>query len=79
MIIRFLEWMYRLYRRCVSPFFGERCRFYPCCSYYAISALKEHGLCIGFLLTAKRVCRCGPWSSGGLDPVPPRGTGGKFF
>ncbi|MGI6076299.1 MAG: membrane protein insertion efficiency factor YidD [Pyramidobacter sp.] len=59
------------YKRCISPMLGHHCRFYPSCSSYAIEALKVHGLPKGLALTLWRLLRCGPWSEGGFDPVPP--------
>jgi putative membrane protein insertion efficiency factor len=59
----------RGYRRFVSPFLGQRCRFAPSCSAYAEEALRRHGL-RGVRLAAGRVCRCHPFNPGGHDPVP---------
>lgn len=60
-----------VYRYAISPFLGNRCRFYPTCSQYAIEALKKHGLCKGIWLSIKRLCKCHPWHHGGHDdPVP---------
>jgi putative membrane protein insertion efficiency factor len=49
---------------------GAGCRFFPSCSEYSIEALTVHGFFRGSWLTAGRLCRCGPWSRGGVDPVP---------
>jgi len=59
------------YRRFVSPFLGQRCRFAPSCSAYAVGAIRAHGAVKGFWLAARRVARCHPWNPGGVDPVPP--------
>ncbi len=58
------------YRYFVSPLLPPACRFYPSCSAYAEQALQDHGALRGGWLTARRLCRCGPWHSGGFDPVP---------
>jgi uncharacterized protein len=58
------------YRWCISPLFPPSCRFHPSCSQYAEEALERHGALRGSWLTAHRLCRCGPWSGGGYDPVP---------
>lgn len=60
-----------VYRYTLSPLLGPRCRFYPSCSRYAEQALATHGW-RGAWLAVKRILRCHPWNSGGVDPVPPR-------
>lgn len=60
----------RLYQLCISPFLGQRCRFYPSCSSYAMEALGKHGVLKGGMLAARRLGRCHPWHPGGFDPVP---------
>ncbi len=61
----------RGYRYAVNPLLGNHCRFHPSCSAYAEEAIAEHGTVRGTWLTAKRLTRCHPWHTGGLDPVPP--------
>lgn len=46
------------------------CRFTPTCSEYAESVIRRHGIIRGVALGLKRIVRCHPCSSGGLDPVP---------
>jgi len=58
------------YQRFVSPLFPPVCRFYPCCSDYALEAVKRHGVGRGLGLAARRLLRCHPWHPGGFDPVP---------
>ncbi|MDJ0316576.1 MULTISPECIES: membrane protein insertion efficiency factor YidD [Arthrobacter] len=60
----------KLYRRVVSPIYGQVCRFFPSCSAYALEAVTVHGAVKGSFFAARRVVRCHPWSAGGLDPVP---------
>jgi len=62
----------RLYRATLSSSLGGQCRFYPSCSRYAEEAIRVHGAARGTLMAAWRVLRCGPFTSGGVDPVPPR-------
>jgi putative membrane protein insertion efficiency factor len=62
------------YRRLVAPALGERCRFYPSCSTYAVNAVRVHGAVKGSLLATWRVLRCSPLSAGGPDPIPAAGT-----
>jgi putative membrane protein insertion efficiency factor len=61
----------RAYQLGISPFLGQKCRFYPSCSSYAMEAIQLHGVGKGSLLAARRLCKCHPWHPGGVDPVPP--------
>ena len=69
---KLLRLIIRAYRYFISPLLGPSCRFHPSCSEYAEEALARHGVLRGGWLAAKRVCRCGPWSPGGVDFVPER-------
>ena len=60
----------RFYKVAVSPMLGNRCRFFPSCSDYAREAIQYHGAARGSYLAAKRLCRCHPFSAGGIDLVP---------
>lgn len=62
----------KAYQYLISPLLGNRCRFYPSCSSYAIEAIHTHGCLQGSGLTLKRVLRCHPWHPGGIDLVPER-------
>lgn len=62
------------YQKFISPMLGPRCRYYPSCSSYALGAIKTHGAVKGSLLSTWRVLRCNPWSLGGVDHVPPKGS-----
>jgi len=64
----------RLYQALLSPVLGQRCRYYPSCSNYSLQAIGTHGAIKGSALTVWRVLRCNPWSGGGIDHVPGRGT-----
>jgi putative membrane protein insertion efficiency factor len=65
----------RVYQYAISPLLGQRCRYYPSCSNYAIDALREHGAVRGLGMASWRLMRCNPFSNGGYDPVPPRHRG----
>lgn len=62
----------RLWQWTVSAWLGPVCRFYPSCSHYGYDAFRLHGTLRGGWLTARRVVRCNPWNSGGVDFVPER-------
>jgi putative membrane protein insertion efficiency factor len=63
--------MIRAYQIAVRPLLIGSCRFVPSCSDYFIEAVRTHGCIRGTLMGLWRVCRCNPFSIGGLDPVPP--------
>ncbi len=63
----------RLYQRVLSPLkMVPTCRFAPTCSTYAIEAVQERGVVVGFFLAVWRVLRCNPFCRAGYDPVPPK-------
>ena len=70
----------RIYRAALSGYFGGQCRFYPSCSQYAEEAVRSHGAIKGSVLAVWRVLRCGPFTPGGVDHVPPpeRGSRGTY-
>ena len=55
------------YRVLVSPLLGQRCKYHPSCSRYALDALREYGVLRGLVLAGWRLLRCNPWSHGGAD------------
>ncbi len=59
-----------LYKKCVSPWLPQACRFTPTCSAYAVEAVLAHGAMKGSALAAWRLLRCQPFCKGGYDPVP---------
>jgi uncharacterized protein len=59
----------RAYQLTISPMFGDRCRYYPSCSEYAVQAIGRFGILRGLVLAGWRLLRCNPWSKGGVDPV----------
>jgi len=58
------------YKRLVSPFLGQNCRFHPSCANYCAEAVEKHGVLKGLFLGIKRIFKCQPWHGGGYDPVP---------
>ena len=61
-----------LYRTTISPLYGDRCKYHPTCSQYALDAVREVGLLRGSVLAGWRLLRCNPWSHGGIDRVSDR-------
>lgn len=59
----------RVYQYTLSPMLGQRCKYYPSCSNYAIAALREHGAIRGFGLASWRLLRCNPLSNGDRKSV----------
>jgi putative membrane protein insertion efficiency factor len=47
---------------------APRCKYYPSCSNYAITAIGRYGV-KGLAMAAWRIVRCNPWSQGGVDYV----------
>ncbi|MBQ0805622.1 MULTISPECIES: membrane protein insertion efficiency factor YidD [unclassified Sulfitobacter] len=69
-LARILAVPVRAYRLIFSPWLGQNCRFQPTCSAYALEALNKHGGIKGGWLAIRRIARCHPWGSSGIDNVP---------
>ena len=69
---------YRFYKSVVSPVLHAlsptQCLYLPTCSEYAYVALVRFGVVKGSWLALRRLARCHPFASGGLDPVPMRNS-----
>ena len=48
--------------------FGPRCKYYPSCSSYTVTAIENYGF-KGVAMSLWRLVRCNPWSHGGVDYV----------
>jgi len=59
----------KAWQRFISPAFGQRCKYYPSCSEYAVQSIERFGILRGLVLAGWRLLRCNPWSHGGFDPV----------
>ena len=59
----------RAYQILISPILPRCCRFYPTCSEYALTAIRQHGPTRGVFLGIRRLIRCHPFHPGGYDPV----------
>ena len=60
-----------LWRKFISPIYGDICRYYPTCSAYGLGSLQQQGAVYGSFLTLWRIARCNPWTKGGVDNVKP--------
>lgn len=69
----------RLYQVTLSGWLGGQCRFSPTCSRYAEQAIRSHGAVRGTALAAWRLARCGPFTKGGVDHVPPARSGEREY
>lgn len=56
-----------VYRKLISPLYGNVCRYYPSCSAYALGTIQGKGLIYGIPASIWRILRCNPWSAGGID------------
>jgi len=63
-VIIALVWLYRV---TLGQFMGGHCRFHPSCSQYMIEAVSRHGPVRGLWMGIRRIGRCHPFSSGGID------------
>ena len=59
----------RAYQVFISPFLPGSCRFYPTCSEYTLTAIRQFGAAKGVFLGIRRLLRCHPFHPGGYDPV----------
>jgi hypothetical protein len=59
----------KIYQKTVSPLTGQRCKYYPSCSEYAVQSITKFGILRGLVLAGWRLLRCNPFSRGGFDPV----------
>lgn len=69
-IVQLFIFFIRVYQVAISPYTPATCRYQPTCSYYAVEALKKHGLLKGGKLAIRRIFSCHPWGGKGYDPVP---------
>ena len=60
----------KFYQYTISPFLGSNCRFMPTCSAYTIEAIQNYGPVKGCWFGIKRILRCRPGCSYGIDPLP---------
>ena len=63
-ILIFIVHTYQVVTSNVAP----RCKYYPSCSQYAVTAIGRYGV-KGIAMSVARIVRCNPWSQGGVDYV----------
>ena len=71
MITKFALALLRFYKLSISPYLPTSCIYQPTCSEYMSEAIEIHGVSAGVWMGIKRIARCHPFATGGLDPVPP--------
>jgi putative membrane protein insertion efficiency factor len=59
----------KIYQYIPGPWHNS-CRHIPTCSNYAIEAIKKHGSLKGINLSIRRLAKCTPWGTIGIDNVP---------
>ena len=63
-----------VYRKVISPLYGDVCRYYPTCSAYGLGQVQQRGVLLGSFVTIWRILRSNPWAHGGVDLVKPGAT-----
>lgn len=63
-ILIFLVRTYQVATSNIAP----RCKYYPSCSNYAVTAIGRYGV-KGIAMSLWRIVHCNPWSQGGIDYV----------
>ena len=70
-IINAVFWIYQIIVKTIFTLMGVRggrtCRIEPTCSEYARQSFKKYSFFKAFLKTIRRIVKCHPWSSGGID------------
>ena len=52
MLKKLILYLLFVYKKCISPLLGHRCRFVPTCSEYCRDAINSYGVCKGLALAA---------------------------
>jgi uncharacterized protein len=66
---RFFILIIKFYQIFISPVFGQKCRFYPSCSYYSKECFEKFSFPKALWYSFRRICKCHPFHPGGYDPV----------
>jgi uncharacterized protein len=62
-----------LYQHTLAPIAahaGARCRMAPSCSHYAEAVIARDGVIAGGWKSARRLLKCGPWTTDGTIDLP---------
>ena len=59
--------LFYLYKGCIAPFVVGSCRFHPSCSEYCLTCVELYGIKRGVVLGVRRLLKCRPGVSGGVD------------
>lgn len=70
MIKKLFLFLLKTYKKIISPFLGNHCRFYPSCATYTHEAIDKYGIIKGLILGIVRIFKCHPFHPGGYDPIP---------
>lgn len=70
MMKKFCLALIQFYKKAISPYLPDACRYTPTCSEYAMEAISKYGAWKGGWMAFKRILRCNPFHKGGYDPVP---------
>ncbi|MCA1750376.1 MAG: membrane protein insertion efficiency factor YidD [Flavobacteriales bacterium] len=70
-----LVFLVKVYQYTLSPLLGSNCRHQPTCSQYTIESIRIWGPFKGTWLGIKRISKCHPWGTHGIDPVPTKQSG----
>jgi putative membrane protein insertion efficiency factor len=57
----------KFYQYAISPAFGNKCRYYPTCSNYAIWEFENDNVLKALFKTVLRILRCNQFFAGGID------------
>ena len=65
-----IKGLIRGYQIFISPYLTPTCRYLPTCSEYAYQSIDRFGIIQGSWLALRRIGRCHPFATHGLDPGP---------
>ena len=70
MLKKFFLFLIKVYQIIISPYLGNKCRYYPTCSNYAVEAIKKYNIFTALKLIFFRIIKCNPWGGSGVDMLP---------